>query len=94
MDHLSTLFGKRQQPAKPRRITERGSLFDTILAHLNPPRAKKGLPPIGYKRLGYLLAQVPTKDIYSLISKGDDAQRRGTAWSAVFWLEIKPNQKL
>jgi hypothetical protein len=93
MDQLSTLFGKRQLPAKPRRHTERGDIFDTILSHLNPPRAKKGLPPISYKRLGYLLTAIPTKDLYSLISKCDDAQRRGFPWSAIFWKEIKPNKQ-
>jgi hypothetical protein len=92
MDHLSTLFGKHQQQPKSRRHTERGDLFDTILSHLNPPRAKKGLPPLTYQRLGFLLAGIPTKDLYALIAKCTDAQRRGFPWSAIFWKEIRPQQ--
>jgi hypothetical protein len=90
MDRLSTLFGNRQQPTKARRHTERGDLFDTILSHLNPPRAKKGLKPLTYQRLGFLLAGIPTADLYALISKCTDAQRRGFPWSAIFWKEIRP----
>jgi hypothetical protein len=41
------------------------------------------------RRRGYLLAGIPTKDLYSLISKCDDAQRRGFPWSAIFWKEIR-----
>jgi hypothetical protein len=93
MDHVSTLFGNRQQAAKPRHHTERGDIFDTILSHLNPPRAKKGMPPISYERLGYLLTAIPTKDLYSLISKCHDAQRRGFPWSAIFWKEITPQHQ-
>jgi hypothetical protein len=55
------------------RHTERGDLFDTILWHLNPPRAKKGLKPPHLPAPGFLLADIPTKDLYSLISKCDDA---------------------
>lgn len=92
MERIGTLFGNRATLPKPRRVTERGSLFDTILSHLNPARAKKKLPPLTYQRLGYLLAGIKTADLYALISKCTDAQRRGIPWSAIFWTEIKaPN---
>ena len=90
MEKIGTLFGKSHGRPKGLRHTERGDIFDTILSHLNPPRTKKGLPPISYKRLGYLLTAIPTKDLYALLSRCDDAQRRGFPWSAIFWKEIKP----
>jgi hypothetical protein len=51
------------------------------------------LPPITYGRLAYLLTGIPTKDLYALISKCDDAERRGYAWGAIFFKEIRPNQQ-
>lgn len=93
MERIGTLFGSRVPLPKPRRVTERGQLFDTILSRLNPSRAKKGLPPLTYKRLGFLLTSIPTKDLYALISKCDDAERRGYPWGAIFYKEIKPQRK-
>jgi hypothetical protein len=63
MEKVATLFGKYQKPLKAKRQTERGDIFDTILSRLNPSRAKKGLPPLTYKRLGFLLTSIPTKDL-------------------------------
>jgi hypothetical protein len=93
MEPITNLFGKYQKPPKAKRHTERGDLFDTILSRLNPDRAKKKLPPMTHKRLGYLLTGVPTKDIYSLLSKCDDAERRGYNWGAIFWTEIRPKKQ-
>jgi hypothetical protein len=92
MERIDTLFGTKIARPKARRASERGDLFDTILSHLNPPRAKKGLKPLTYQRLGYLLAGIPTADLYALISKCTDAQRRGFPWSAIFWKEITPEK--
>ncbi len=92
MEKIATLFGTRTKPTKARRVTERGQLFDTILSHLNPPRARKKLPPLTHGRLAYLLTGIPTADIYALVSKCNDAERRGFPWSAVFWKEIRPQQ--
>jgi len=93
MEPITNSLDNHRQPPKKTHVTERGDLFDTILTHLNPPRARKKMRPITHKRLGFLLAGIPTKDIYSLISKCDDAQRRGVAWSAAFWTEIRPQQQ-
>lgn len=90
MDH--TLFGKYQKSAKAKRRSERGDIYDTILGRLNPDRKRKGMPPIGYGRLAYLLTGIPTKDLYALISKCNDAETRGFPWSAIFWKEIRPNK--
>lgn len=92
MDRLGTLFGNKQKPSKRRRSTERGDLYDTILSRLNPSRVKAGYAPLTYGRLGYLLTAIPTKDLYALISRCDDAERRGYAWSAIFFKEIKPQK--
>jgi hypothetical protein len=82
----------KQPRPRPKTQSERGFLFDEILSRLNPPRARKGLPLIGYKRLGYMLAGIPTADLYTLISKCNDAERRGYAWGAIFYKEIRPQQ--
>jgi hypothetical protein len=87
-----TLFGKYQKPAKKSRPTERGDLLDTFLSRLNPPRVAKGLRPLTYGRLAYLLTAIPTTDLYALLSKCNDAERRGFPWSAIFWKEIKPHK--
>jgi hypothetical protein len=92
MERLSTLFGNRAAIAKKTRRTERGDLYDTMLSRLNPDRAKKKLPPLTHGRLGYLLSGIPTKDLYSLISRCDDAERRGFSWGAIWWKEIRPNK--
>src|SRR5579871_6038907 len=92
MERLGALFGNRHLYPKDRRQTERGDLFDTILSHLNPARVKDGYRPITHPRLGRMLEAIPTKDLYALISKCDDAERRGYAWGAIFNKEITPNE--
>jgi hypothetical protein len=93
MKAIATLFGNRAKLSKPRRSSERGDLYDAILSRLNPPRAKQKLPPITYGRLAYLLTGIPTKDLYALVSRCDDAERRGYPWGAIFYKEIRPNEK-
>jgi len=51
---------------------------------------REGYKAITHGRLAYLLTGIPTKDLYALISKCDDAERRGFPWGAIFWKEIKP----
>jgi hypothetical protein len=94
MRPIATIFGDQARPQKPKRSTERGDIFDTILSRLNPSRTKKKLPPITYGRLAYLLTDIPTKDLYVLISKCNDAERRGFPWSAIFWKEIRPAKEV
>ena len=91
MEKLSNLFGQRLKPPKKTRSTERGDIFDTILSRLNPDRIRKGYKPLTHGRLAYLLTGIPTKDLYALISRCDDAERRGFPWGAIFWKEIRPN---
>lgn len=91
MKKLSDLFGKRTAPPNKTRSSERGDIFDVILSHLNPDRQRHRppLPPITHRRLAYLLTGIPTKDLYALLSKYDDAVRRGYRWGAIFWKEIR-----
>jgi hypothetical protein len=93
MEKISTLFGNRVAlPSKPSRQTERGDLLETFLSRLNPGRKAKGYPPLTIKRLAYKLTGIPTKDLYALLSKCNDAERRGVPWSAAFWVELNPNK--
>jgi hypothetical protein len=89
MQKLGTVLKKRA-PANRSRQTERGDLLDEFLRRLNPSRTEKGLRPLTYRRLAYLLTGIPTGDLYALRSKCDDAERRGYAWGAIFYKEIKP----
>lgn len=91
MERIGNLFGERRQIPRRRRRTERGDIYDTILFRLNPERTRKGYKLLTHASLGYLLTGVPTKDLYALISKCDDAERRGYPWGAIFWREIRPN---
>jgi hypothetical protein len=91
MEKFSDLVSQRQPP-KPTRQTERGDLYDTMLSRLNPSRVRGGYKPLTHGRLAYLLTGIPTKDLYALISKCSDAERRGFPWSAIFWKEIRPQK--
>jgi hypothetical protein len=90
MERIGNFLKKTPTAAKRRTHTERGELYDSILVRLNPSRIKGGYKPLTHGRLGYLLAGIPTKDLYALISKCDDAERRGFPWGAIFWREIRP----
>ena len=52
---------------------------------------QNGSEALTYQRLGYLLTGVPARDLYALLSKCDDVQRREFPGSAIFWNEIKPS---
>ena len=58
---------------------------------LNPDRISKGFRPYDHARIGYMLAKIPTKDLWALKSKMVDAQRRSSRFSTpgiVFHKEI------
>ena len=74
-----------------KQTTERGELFDFFLGVLNPDRISKGFRPYDHARIGYMLAKIPTKDLWALKSKMVDAQRRSSRFSTpgiVFHKEI------
>ena len=91
MEKLANLFGNRFTPTKTR-VTERGEMFDLFIKKLNPSRKQKGMRPITHKRLGSLLQGIPTHDLHYIVSVCNDAERRGVAWAAAFWTEIKPKK--
>ena len=92
MELAATLFGKYQKAPDKRRRSERSDLLETFLLRLNPGRKAKGYPPLTYGRLAYLLTGIPTKDLYALLSRCNDAERRGYNWGAIFFKEIRPNK--
>ena len=78
MDHIATnLSVSRLALTEKKRVTERGELLQTFLSGLNPGRKAKGYEPLTYGRLAYMLAGIDTKDLYALLSKCNDAERRG-----------------
>ncbi len=66
--------------------TERGELMRYFCQELNKTRVPDGLPPIAMGRMGKLLQQIPTKDLYYLKKVCDDSANFGKK----FWWEIKP----
>jgi hypothetical protein len=66
--------------------TERGELMRYFCQELNKTRVPDGLPPISMGRMGKLLQQIPTKDLYYLKKVCDDSANFGKK----FWWEIKP----
>jgi hypothetical protein len=92
MEKIANLFGTYQKPPDKHRRSERSDLLETFLLRLNPGRKAKGYPPLTYGRLAYLLTGIPTKDLYALLSRCNDAERRGYNWGAIFFKEIRPNE--
>ena len=88
----SMLFGKYQKLPEKTHTSERGELLETFLSRLNPGRKAKGYQPLTIKRLAYKLTGIPTKDLYALLSKCNDAERRGYAWGAIFFKELSANK--
>ena len=48
------------------RETERGELMRYFLDRINPGRIRDGLPRLSMPRMGKILEQIPTKDLYYL----------------------------
>lgn len=86
MNSMKSLFGDRAKPVpKKRRVTERGELMDFFLSVLNPNRAKDGFKPLSHSRLGHMLTEIPTRDLYYIKSQVIDYQRRNGTASACKW---------
>lgn len=69
-------------------ITERGELMRYFCSRINSSRAADGLPPVTMGRMGKLLQQIPTKDLYYLQSVCDKAGN----FSKKFWYEMNPQK--
>ncbi len=66
--------------------TERGALMEYFCKELNFARERDGLRPITMARMGFLLARIPTKDLYYIKRVCDDAPN----FSKKFWWLLKP----
>ena len=70
------------------RETERGELMKYFCQHLNPSRQRDGLPEISMPRMGKILEQIPTKDLYYIRRVCDDAGN----FSKKFWWLLDPKK--
>lgn len=70
------------------RETERGELMRYFCDRLNASRIRDGLPQITMPRMGKILEQIPTKDLYYLKRVCDDAGN----FSKKFWWLLDPSK--
>ncbi len=85
MKHIGTHL-KRNMTRK--RETERGELMRYFCERINPSRARDGLNAISMGRMGKLLEQIPTKDLYYIKSVCDQAAH----FSKKFWYLLNPDK--
>ncbi|OGG60637.1 hypothetical protein A2765_03610 [Candidatus Kaiserbacteria bacterium RIFCSPHIGHO2_01_FULL_56_24] len=83
MRHIG--ISMRQTRARMRQ-TERGELMKYFCDRLNATRVRDGYPHITMGRMGKILEQIPTKDLYYLKRVCDDAKN----FSKKFWWELDP----
>jgi len=70
------------------RETERGELMRYFLDRINPGRVRDGLPRLTMPRMGKILEQIPTKDLYYLKRICDDSGN----FSKRFFYELDPKK--
>ena len=70
------------------RQTERGEIMKYFRDRLNPARLRDELPPISMGRMGKILEQIPTKDLYYLKRICEDSAN----FSKRFWYELDPKK--
>lgn len=85
MKHIALTL---KQTRTKMRETERGELMRYFLDRLNPSRIRDNLPKISMARMGKILEQIPTKDLYYLKRVCDDAGN----FSKKFWWELDPEK--
>lgn len=73
---------------KRSRETERGELMRYFVDRINPGRVRDGLPKITMPRMGLMLEQIPTKDLYYLKRVCDDSKN----FSKRFFFELDPKK--
>ncbi len=82
-------IGANLKLAKSRiRETERGELMRYFIDRINPGRIRDGLPTINMARMGKILEQIPTKDLYYLKRICDDSAN----FSKRFFYELDPKK--
>ena len=85
MRHISVHI---KRAAAKERVTERGELMQYFCDKLNPDRVRDGYPKITLGRMGKMLQQIPTKDLYYLKRVCDDSMN----FAKKFWWEINPKK--
>lgn len=87
MESISTKLPKKIVMS-PSRDTERGEFLEYFAQKLNAGRRPKDkewkLPRVAGKLEG-----IPTKDLYYLRKKCDEAERNGLPWGAIFHSQLK-----
>ncbi len=83
MKHIGGALSRTMQTTNE---TERGELMRYFCQQLNKTRVPDGLPPVSMGRMGKMLQQIPTKDLYYLKTVCDKAPN----FSKKFWWEINP----
>ena len=85
MRHIATHL---KRSIKDARITERGELMEYFCGTLNRERERDGLGSISMGRMGKMLEEIPTKDLYYIKKVCDDAQN----FSKKFWYLLNPEK--
>lgn len=85
MQHIK--LNLRHTKAKIRE-TERGELMKYFIDRINPGRMRDGLPKLTMGRMGKILEQIPTKDLYYLKRICDDSAN----FSKRFFYELDPKK--
>lgn len=85
MKHIATHL-KRSMDEE--RTTERGELMQYFCTELNRSRIRDGLQPVTMGRMGKLLQQIPTKDLYYLKKVCSDSSN----FSKKFWYLLNPEK--
>ena len=85
MKHISAHI---KRSAAKTRVTERGELMEYFCAELNKSRVRDGLRVITMGRMGKMLENIPTKDLYYMKRVCDDAQN----FSKKFWYLLNPDK--
>jgi hypothetical protein len=93
MQKIADLFGNRTAPPKQRRrSSERGDLLEEFLIDLLKEWDAEKYGKLTIQRLSWKLTGIPTRDLYALRSKCNDAKRRGYSFAKTFFWEIKSKE--
>ncbi len=85
MKHIGTQL---KRAATKVRITERGEMMRFFCAELNRTRIRDNLDKISMARMGKILENIPTKDLYYLKRVCEDSAN----FSKRFWYELDPKK--
>lgn len=83
MKHIGSQLKKTLRKSSE---TERGELMRYFCEHINADRVRDGYPKITMGRMGKMLEQIPTKDLYYIKRVCEDSAN----FSKKFWWLMKP----